>query len=98
MSRSSSTARRPRLVLGAWVLVVAGLALLGTGITDRLAPTSLLVPGSPSARAHAMLEREFGDSVPVTVLIEGPARAVDRQGPRLAEALRRERDVQVMSP
>jgi RND superfamily putative drug exporter len=79
-------------------MVVVLLGLLGTGLADRLAPTSLLVPGSPSARAHSLLEREFGSSVPVTVLIEGPADEIDRQGPRLAEALRREPRVRVMSP
>ena len=98
MRRATATRRRLWLTLGAWVVVVAGLGLLGAGIAERLAPTSLLVPGTPSARAQAMLEREFGNSVPVTVLLEGPPRALDRQGPRLAAALRDEREVQVMSP
>jgi RND superfamily putative drug exporter len=94
----STPAWRPWLVLCSWVAIVAGLGLLGSGMTARLAPTSLLVPGSPSARAHAMLDREFGNSVPVTVLLQGPGRAVDRQGRRLVAALRGEPDVQVMSP
>jgi len=85
-------------VLGAWALAVGALGLLGTGIAARLSPASLLVPGTPSARAHAMLDRQFGNSVPVTVLLQGPARAIDRQGPRLVAALRREGRVQVMSP
>jgi RND superfamily putative drug exporter len=93
-----TAAGRPWLVLGGWLLAVVALALLGRGIAERLSPTSLLVPGTPSARAQAVLDREFGDSVPVTVLLEGPARAIDRQGPRLVGALRRERRVQVMSP
>jgi RND superfamily putative drug exporter len=45
-----------------------------------------------------MLDRQFGNSVPVTVLLQGPAQAIDRQGPRLAAALRREGRVQVISP
>ncbi|MEZ4588358.1 MAG: MMPL family transporter [Gemmatimonadales bacterium] len=89
---------RTRLTLGAWLVAIGGLGLLGGGIAERLAPTSLLVPGSPSARAEAMLEREFGNSVPVTVLIEGPPRAVDRQLPHLAASFRAERRVQVMAP
>ena len=84
--------------IAGWALAVVALALLGGGLTERLAPTSLFVPGTPSARAHEMLEREFGNSVPVTVLLEGPAAAVDRQGRRLAEALRGEPRVMVMSP
>jgi RND superfamily putative drug exporter len=91
-------AARPWLTLGAWALVVGALALLGTGIAERLTPSSLLVPGTPSARAQAMLERQFGNSVTVTVLLRGPAAAIDRQGPRLAAALRREDRVRVMSP
>ena len=98
MSRPTGRPARPWLVLGAWALVVGALGLLGTGIAARLSPASLLVPGTPSARAHAMLDRQFGNSVPVTVLLQGPARAIDRQGPRLAAALRREGRVQVMSP
>lgn len=98
MSRATGTGRRLWLTLGAWAVVVAGLGLLGTGIAERLAPTSLLVPGSPSARAHAMLEREFGNSIPVTVLLEGPPRAIDRGLQRLTAAFRAQRDVQVMAP
>jgi putative drug exporter of the RND superfamily len=98
MPRLPLPARRPWLIVGAWAVAVAGLALLGTGIAARLAPTSLLVPGSPSAQAHAMLDREFGNQIAVTVLLEGPPKALDRQGPHLAAALARERQVRVMSP
>jgi len=98
MSGTPRSAARPWLVLGAWLAVVAVLGSLGAGIADRLSPTSLQVPGTPSARAQAMLTREFGNSVPVTVLLQGPPGAIDRQGPRLVAALRRERGVTVMSP
>jgi putative drug exporter of the RND superfamily len=91
-------ATRPWRVLCVWALAVLVLAWIGSGIADRLAPTSLLVPGSPSARAQAMVDRQFGNSVSVTVLLEGPGLAIDTQGPRLADALRREGEVQVMSP
>ncbi len=86
------------LTLVTWVAVIAALALLGAGIAERLTPSTLLVPGTPSARAQAMLERQFGNSVTVTVLLRGPASAIDRQGPRLVAALRREGRVQVMAP
>ncbi len=89
---------RARLVLGAWVLAVTALGLLGSGIAARLSPSSLLVPGTPSARAHAILDRQFGSSVPLTVLLQGPPAAIDRQGPGLVTALRREGRVEVMSP
>jgi RND superfamily putative drug exporter len=91
-------AARPWLTLGAWALVIGALALLGTGIARHLTPSTLLVPGTPSARAQAMLEGQFGNSVTVTVLLRGPATAIDRQGPRLAAELRREGRVRVISP
>lgn len=98
MRRLPLPARRPWPTVGAWAVAVTALALLGSGIAARLAPTSLLVPGSPSAHAHAMLKREFGNQIAVTVLLKGPPRALDRQGPRLAAALARQRRVRVMSP
>jgi RND superfamily putative drug exporter len=98
MTGTPRSPARPWLVLGAWLAVVAVLGSIGAGIADHLSPASLQVPGSPSARAQAMLNREFGNSVPVTVLLQGPPAAIDRQGPRLAAALRREPRVTVMSP
>ena len=100
--RKAPTRLRPKsrawLTLGTWAAVVAALAMLGTGIASHLTPSTLLVPGTPSARAQKMIEREFGDSVTVTILLRGPAAAIDRQGPGLVAALRREGGVQVMSP
>jgi RND superfamily putative drug exporter len=89
---------RAWLTLGAWAAVVAALALLGAGIAGHLTPSTLLVPGTPSARAQKTIDREFGNSVTVTVLLRGPAAAIDRQGPRLVAALRREGRVRTMSP
>jgi RND superfamily putative drug exporter len=96
--RPRSSATHPWRVLGGWALVVVVLALLGSGIAGRLSASSLLVSGSPSARAQEMVDRQFGNSVSVTVLLEGPGDAIDSQGPRLADAFRREGRVQVMSP
>lgn len=93
----NSIARR-RLTLAAWALAVVALALLGTGIARHLTPSTLLVPGTPSARAQTMLERQFGNSISVTVLLRGPTAAIDRQGPRLVEAFRRQPRVRVISP
>jgi RND superfamily putative drug exporter len=98
MAKLRRRAASPWPKLGGWLLLVALLALLGTGLVSRLSPTSLLVPGTPSARARAMLEHRFGNSVPITVLLQGPSREIDRQGPRLVAALRSEPKVLVMSP
>jgi RND superfamily putative drug exporter len=82
----------------AWGAAIAVLALLGTGLEGRLAPMSLAVPGTPSSRAEAMLASKFGNTIPIAVLLRGPPAEVDRQGRRLVAALRKIRQVQVLSP
>ena len=97
MSRPRAKAP-PWAVLSVWVVVLAGLTVLGLGIDGRLAPVSLAVPGTSSSRAQELLEQRFGESVPVTVLLEGPRAEIDRQGPLLVSAFRRADDVTVLSP
>ncbi|MGD9736571.1 MAG: MMPL family transporter [Solirubrobacterales bacterium] len=70
-------------------LVLAALAVIGTGVEARLDPTSLNVPGTPSSRADELLRQHFGDSEPFAILLEGPPDAVDRQGQEVVSALRR---------
>ncbi len=90
--------RRPALGL---LVVLAGclaLGVLGLGVEGKLQPTSLSVPGAPSAQGQALAERHFGSSSPFVVLLRGPAVSIERQGPRLVAALRREPDATVLSP
>src|SRR5882757_10852997 len=82
--------RHPREILLIAAIVLATLAVIGTGVDSRLDPTTLDVPGSASAEANAMLEEHFGPSAPFAILLRGPAAAVDEQGPRLVQALREE--------
>ncbi|MFI5280907.1 MAG: MMPL family transporter, partial [Gemmatimonadales bacterium] len=82
----------------AWGAAIAVLTLLGGGIAERLAPMSLEVPGTPSSRAEAMLRAEFGNTVPIAILLRGPPGPLDSQGRRLVSELRRIRRVQVLSP
>jgi RND superfamily putative drug exporter len=89
--------RHPRRVLAAAVVAIAALGLLGAGVESRLQPTSLSVPGSPSARGGGLLEAHFGDSAPFAILLRGPAPALDRQGPRLIRALRKGPEVTTLS-
>ncbi len=69
-------------------LVLVVLTALGTGVDERLSPTSLNIPGTPSAKATAVLNEHFGESAPFAVLLRGPAAAIDRQGPALVRTLR----------
>ncbi|HXV04531.1 MAG TPA: MMPL family transporter [Solirubrobacterales bacterium] len=98
MIDTPGAARHRKVVLICWVGAVIALAGLGSGLVNRLAPTSLLVPGTPSAHAQEMLDRQFGNSIPVTILLQGPPRAIEAQGPRVAAAFRHEPGVSVMSP
>ena len=82
----------------AWGVVIAVLTLLGSGITQRLAPMSLEVPGTPSSRAEAMLRAKFGNTIPIAILLKGSPRQLDSQGQRLVAALRGIPRVQVLSP
>ncbi|HVW45923.1 MAG TPA: efflux RND transporter permease subunit [Solirubrobacterales bacterium] len=90
--------RHPREILLVAAIVLATLAVFGTGVDARLDPTTLDVPGSASAEANAMLEEHFGPSAPFAILLRGPAAALDEQGPRLVHALREEPSVTTLSP
>jgi len=90
--------RGPVAVLLAVVLVCGALGVVGLGVEGRLQPTSLIVDGTDSARGQALAEAHFGASSPFAVLLRGPAAAIERQGPGLVRALRRDPAVTVVSP
>ncbi len=86
------------MTLIAWGVAIVVLAFLGAGITQRLAPMSLEVPGTPSSRAEAMLRAKFGNTIPIAILLKGSPALLDIQGRRLVSELRGIRQVQVLSP
>ncbi len=81
--------RHPRRVLAAVALPIVLLSLLGLGLDGRLSPSTLDIPGTSASKAEAMLREHFGPSSPFPILLQGPAAAIDRQGPALVRALRR---------
>jgi RND superfamily putative drug exporter len=95
-SASARTRAAATLALTMAVTVVLGLA--GLGVEGELSPTSLSIPGTSSDRGEELARQSFGDSSPFAVLLRGPAAAIERQGPRLAQILQRERAVTVISP
>jgi RND superfamily putative drug exporter len=79
-------------------LLLVVLGAIGTGVEGKLDPTTLNVPGTPSSKANELLREHFGDSAPFAILLQGPPAAIDRQGPELVRALRREAGVTTLSP
>jgi RND superfamily putative drug exporter len=100
MAGNPGEARVRRAVVGLAVVLVSCVALgiAGLGVEDRLEPTSLIVPGTASARGQSLAEEHFGPSSPFAILLRGPAASLERQGPSLVRALRRDPAVAVVSP
>ena len=92
------TLRHPRAVLVVAALVLAALGIVGANVEGRLDPTTLDIPGTDSSRANQLIAEHFGDSAPFVILLRGPEAAVDRQGPELIRALRRDPKVTTLSP
>jgi RND superfamily putative drug exporter len=90
--------RHPRSVLAIAAVLLAVLAVIGTGTEDRLDPTTLDVPGTESSHGNEILREHFGDSAPFAILLRGPGRAIDEQGPELIAALREDPRVTTLSP
>ncbi|HEX6688208.1 MAG TPA: MMPL family transporter [Solirubrobacterales bacterium] len=85
-------------MLAATLAALVVLGILGAGVEGKLSPTSLEIPGTSSARANRMLREHFGESAPFVILLRGPAKELDRQGPRLVRVLRRDPAVTTLSP
>jgi putative drug exporter of the RND superfamily len=85
-------------VLATAFLILVVLGILGAGVEGELSPSSLEIPGTSSARANRILRDHFGDSAPFVILLRGPAKQLDRQGPALIRALRRDPRVTTLSP
>jgi putative drug exporter of the RND superfamily len=80
--------RRPRTVLLVALALIVTLGWVGRDVEGKLNPTSLDVPGTDANRANKMLEKYFGDSAPFAILLQGPPKAIEEQGPKLVHALR----------
>jgi RND superfamily putative drug exporter len=89
--------RRPARALIAWVALAAALAVVGLGIVSSLSPSMTTVAGTQSSRAQHLSDSRFGPGVLVPILLEGPAKSLDRQGPALVRALARRSDTRVLS-
>src|SRR4051812_16765162 len=74
-------------VLVGWVVVVAAFALIGRGVEGKVQPSLLFVPGTESTHWRDLRHGSFNEEL--IVLLVGPSREIDQQGPPLAAALGR---------
>lgn len=89
--------RRPRAALAAWAVLAAVLIVAGSGVVGALSPSITVVEGTESSRAQHLAETEFGPSVLVPILLEGPKARLDEQGPALVRRLTDQPDIRVLS-
>jgi RND superfamily putative drug exporter len=90
--------RHPRRTLAVASLLVAVLIVLGMGLDQRLSPSTIEISGTSASRANASLSEHFGPTALFPILLQGPAAAIDRQGPALIRTLRRDPRVTTLSP
>jgi len=91
--------RHPRRALAIAGLGILVLIAFGTGLNGRLSPSTIEISGTSASRANEMLKEHFGPTALFPILLRGPAAAIDRQGPKLIRALRRENPrVTTLSP
>ena len=96
--RPPLTLRHPKAVLAIAALVLVAFGMIGTGVEEKLEPTTLNIPGTESSRSNELLREHFGAAMPFAILLQGPAAAIDRQGPELIRALRQDPEVTTISP
>ena len=89
--------RRPKAALACWAAFAAIFIAIGLGLTDRLSPTMTFVPGTESTHAEDLAKAEFGPSTLVPILLTGPQRQLDRQGPVLVKELTSRKDARALS-
>lgn len=90
--------RRPAAVLLVWAAIFAVALAAGPSARRHLHETDLQIPGTDSARAAQLTDREFGGSVAIAILLKGPPRLVEAQGPGIVRQLERIPRVDVLSP
>ena len=93
----SARHRRPLVGLGIVLVACVALGGAGLGVEGKLDPFSLSVPGTTADDGDVLASSHFGNSSPFVVLLQGPPRALDRQGVALVRELRRDHEATVIS-
>jgi RND superfamily putative drug exporter len=89
--------RHARVVLVLWLVATAVLTVVGIGLEHRLAAPELGGDASAS-RGQQLLVRDFGAQDDLVLMLRGPRRALDREGPRVGRALDALPRAHVVSP
>ncbi len=97
-ARPPVSLRRPGRALAFALILIAALSAFGFSLEERLSPATLEIPGTETSRANEMLREHFGDTAIFAILLQGPAEAIDRQGPELIRTLRQDPKVTTVSP
>ncbi len=97
-ARPPAMLRYPRRALAIVLLFVAVLIAFGFDLEDRLSQSPLDIRDTATERANKMLEEHFGDTAVFAIVLQGPAAAIDQQGPELIRALREDPKVTTLSP
>ena len=79
-------------------VLIAVLIGFGFSLEEKLSPSSIEIPNTSASRANDLLKEHFGPAAPFAILLEGPAPALDRQGPALIRTLRKDPLVTTVSP
>ena len=79
--------RSARVVLAVWLVAIAALAAQGLDLGDRLSAEQPVGADGPAARGQALAERAFGAEDALVLMLRGPQRQLDRDGPRVQRAL-----------
>jgi RND superfamily putative drug exporter len=90
--------RRPVWMLSAWAVVFVVALLTASNARHQIHETDLQIPGSDSARAAQLTKQQFGSSIALAVLLIGPQRTVEHEGPTIVRELQRVDGVEVLSP
>lgn len=95
---ANAATRRPRVVIGVWLAVIAVLAAFGSDVGGKLSTRPVYVGGSAAKRVHDIEMREFGDEEAFIVMLHGPRAGVGSQGRRLTRRLGSMPGTAVISP
>lgn len=97
-ARPPASLRHPRRALVAALILITALSAFGFSLEGKLSPSSLDISGTKTEHANKLLREHFGDTAIFAILLQGPAPAIDRQGPELIRALREDPKVTTVSP